>query len=249
MTKINIFPVVNYPNELSPIMITDYNDSAFNRYKDYAYRIGNKLYLFGKIIEKLELTKGKVIFQIENEDERRNFSLLLRRLILYGIAENIDKSMFSIPNNIKNTSRLIIQKIKPSIETEYVLVYERLEFQSIHWQEVNFGIVVNYRTINEWHPTFKDEVGDSPCSYQNIRKYLPEKSANELLLIKIPELRLERYQRKWRGDALKQKFMKIRTLFKEALKWERTKNTKEIILPTGQSIEISDEFIDIIPLG
>jgi hypothetical protein len=249
MTKINIFPVINYPNELYPIVITNYNDSIFNKYKDYAYRIGNKLYLFGEIIEKLRLAKGKVIFQTENEDERKVFSLLLRRLTLYGIVENINKSMFFIPNNVKNTSRLIIQKIKPSIETEHVLVYERLELQSIHWQEVNFGIIVNYRTINEWHPIFKDKVGDNPCSYQNIRKYVPEESANELLFIKIPELRSERYQRKWRGDALKQKFMKIRTLFKEALKWEETKNIEEIILPTGQSVKISDEFINVILLG
>jgi len=246
MAKVNILPLVDYPQKLAPIIVADYTEFPFENLKEFAYRIGNNLYIFGRQIKNYNPSNYKEISFATNQ---AIFSLLLRRLILYSIAETIEQHYFCIPNNVKNTSKLIIQRKEPSLEINSVQVYERLELQTIHWQDKNFGIIINYKSVNEWAPTFRQKVGNKPCSYQNIRKYLPLMEASELLRDKIPALRRERAYRAWRGDALKQKFERTLQLFKKSINWPEGENIVDIRLPTEQTVKISDEFVDIIPLG
>lgn len=246
--RVNILPVVEYPEEIFPLVEIDYSKELYENFKEYAYRLGNKIYIFGKGIRNFNPSQFSKL-NGRNEEEKRAFSLLLRRLILYSIAETIEISNFLIVGNTKNTSKLMIQKKNPSLEVDRVRIYERLELQTIHWQDKNFGVIVNYKTVNEWTPEFKQQIGEEPCSYHNIRKRLSPQDANQLLKIQIPKLRRERERGRWRGDALKQKFEKTMELFKESVKWGSGIRIKEFELPTNGKIKISDEFVEVVPLG
>ncbi len=201
--------------------------------------MGNKLYVY---------TEGKNTQEVLTI-ETYEFPLVLQHLILKALQKACNKENYYIEEKAK---RLTIIRNEPSIKTDYVNVFEGIEIQSIHWQDINFGIVVDYLTKNNFTEKFaKEKVGLSSSlpfpSYHNFYKYLGEEEAKNIMT-KIADLRRERAWGRMRSDALKQKILKIKELLKDCLDWKDAQE-KELPLPTGTAIAVSTKNIEVILLS
>jgi len=244
VTQLNILRILDdYPKTIGPIAEVKYEANTYQKFRESAYRISDTLYVYGDPARNLSPTVQRTI---QRQSEEKTYSLLLRHLILCGISNATQRDEFDCD---RERSRLVIRAREPSIRTDHVSVYETLELQTLHWQDVNFGVVIDYRTRNRWSPQFEAKAMNAPCSYQNIRSLLPQDSANELLLDRLPELRGERYKGRWRSDALKQRFNNIDRLLRTCMGWNESERVKTIDLPTGQQIRLSKEFSEVIMLG
>lgn len=246
MTKVNVLPISSYPKELKPIVQVEYEHNLYKKYKNNCYRLGNTLYIFGNRVNQFDQSKITSI-KSSNTKEAATFSSLLRRLVLNSLAATVDSNKFEITNRFIG-SRVFVRKKEPSIKTDKVNVYEQLVLQSIHWKDTNYGIIATYKTRNQWSSDFREEINENdPPSYKNIWKYLSRDEAKSLIRKKIPKLRKEKESGKWRGDALKQRFEKVKKLISYSLDWHEGKKCVE--LPTQGSFKLAPEFIDVVPLG
>jgi len=237
---LNIFPIVRYPEEIEAIIL-EYSDDNYKKYKDFCYRIGDKLYTYGDKLDdgqKISLTKGTM-----------EFSLILRHLILKGVKDSFNNKKYRIEDRKK---RLAIIREEPSIKTRYVEIFEKIEIQTIHWQDLNFGIVVDYLTQNNFTERFKTEKLNendplpSP-SYSNFYNYLDYDEARNIM-DKIGELKGEKVGGRMRSDALKERMSKIKEFLMDCLDW-RGEEEKMFSLPSGESIIVSKKNVEILLLS
>lgn len=235
---LNVFPITKYPKKIA-LEILGYSEDNYQKYSGFCYRIGNNLYVY----RNSENTQKVLTTDVAE------FSLVLQHLILKAFQNSYNKKNYRIEEKAK---RLTIIRNKPSIETDYVDVFEGIEIQTLHWQDINFGIVVDYLTKNNFTEKFAEEkVGFSSSlpfpSYYNFYKYLGEKEAKNIMT-KIADLRRERALGRARSDALNQRMLKIKELLKDCLDWEDTQE-KELPLPTGTAIAVSTKNIEVILLS
>lgn len=237
---LNVFPVVKYPEEIEVVSL-EYSDENYEKYKNFCYRIGDKLYIYGNGLngsKKISLVQGN-----------REFSLLLRHLILEAIKETYNKEKYRIEDKRK---RLTIIRKEPSIRTDYVEVFEGIEIQTIHWQDLNFGLIVDYLTRNSFTEKFKTEKLSENASlpapsYSNFYKYLGYKEAKDIMT-KIGNLRGEKVKGRMRSDALEQRMTKIKEFLMDCLDWEEGPQ-KKLSLPTGEGIVVSNKNVKVILLS
>lgn len=235
---LNVFPITKYPKEIA-LEILEYSEDNYQRYSGFCCRMGNKLYLYR------EGRNTQEVLTIET----REFPLVLQHLILKAFQNSHNNKNYHIEENAK---RLTIIRTEPSIKTDYVDVFEGIEIQTLHWQDINFGIVVDYLTKNKFTEKFaKEKVGLSSSlpfpSYSNFYKYLGEEEAKNIMT-KIADLRKERAWGKMRSDALNQRMLKIKELLKDCLDWGDAQE-KELPLPTGTTITVSIKNIEVILLS
>jgi|YelNatPaOPRAMG01_1025707.scaffolds.fasta_scaffold24836_2 hypothetical protein len=237
---LNVFPIVKYPEQILLVSLP-YTDDNYEQYKGSCYRIGNVLYIYGR-----RLDHGKAVVLSKGEKE---FSLILRHLLLKAISNNIDKHKYSVVDETKQ-KRLILIRAQPSLKFDELYVYEGIELGTLHWkhrEHINFGLIVDYFTKNQWDERFiksrfKSISKPPPASYANIRKYLGSKSYE--IFQKIYELRGEKKKGCWRQDALNQRMLKIEELLKECLNW-RDSIEKQLPLPTGEEIILSSKKVNV----
>jgi len=237
---VNAFPIVKYPDGIQTLA-TSYSESAYKQYKNFSYRIGNNLYIYDSEVrtgEKVMLTKSSM-----------EFSLLFQHLVLRAIKDACSEEKYKIEEWGR---RLTIIRKKPIIKTDYVEIFEGIEIQTIHWQDINFAIVVDYLTRNNFTERFKTEKLSENASlpapsYSNFYKYLGYKEAKNIMN-KIGELREEKVKGRMRFDALKRRMSKIKEFLMDCLDW-REEVEKEISLPTGESIRISNKNVEVVLLS
>lgn len=233
---LNVFPITRYPKEIA-LKILEYSEDNYQKYNGFCYRVGNNLYVYGDS----ENTQ-KVL-----TTDAAEFSLVLQHLILKAFQNSYNKENYRIEEKAK---RLTIIRNKPSIKTDYVDVFEGIEIQTLHWQDINFGIVVDYFTRNSFTEKFVKEklrIAVLPYpSYSNFYKYLGEVEAKNIMN-KISDLRKERADGRTRFDALKQKMLKIKELLRDCLDWDEGEE-KEFSFPTSNTITISIKNVEVVLL-
>jgi hypothetical protein len=234
---LNVFPIVKYPERMLLVSLP-YTDDNYEQYKGSCYRIGNVLYIYGR-----RLDHGKTVVLSKGEKE---FSLILRHLLLKAISNNIDKHKCSVVDETKQKGLSII-RAQPSLEFDELYVYEGIELGTLHWKHINFGLIVDYFTKNQWDERFikrrfKSISKPPPASYANIRKYLGSKSYE--IFKKIYELRREMEKGSWRQDALNQRMLKIEEILKECLNCQDS-TEKQLPLPTSGMITLSIKKVNV----
>ena len=238
---INVFPIIKVPNEIQMLRVF-YSESIYKQYKNSSYRIGNNLYIYNAKAKKGE----KIIFK----KGLKEFSLIFQHLVLKSLKNNIcSKDKYEIKEWGR---RLSIIRKEPSIKTDYVEISEGIAIQTIHWQDVNFAIIVDYLTRNNFTEKFKTEKLDKNTSlpapsYSNFYKYLSYDEAKDIM-IKIGELRGEKVRGRMRSDALEQRMFKIKEYLMDFLNW-REGEVYSLPLPTGEKIAISSKNVEIILLS
>lgn len=237
---LNIFPIMKYPEEIEVVSL-EYSDDNYEKYEDFCYRIGDKLYVYGNELDegqKVSLTKGVM-----------EFSLVLQHLILEAVKNSHNDEKYRIEDRRK---RLTIIRKKPSIKTDYVEIFEGIEIQTIHWQDINFALIVDYLTRNNFTERFKTEKLSENASlpapsYSNFYKYLGNKEANDIMS-KIGDLRGEKVKGRMRSDALEQRMSKIREFLMDCLDWSKGAE-KELPLSTEKSIVVSSKNVEVVLLS
>lgn len=235
---LNVFPIARYPNEIE-VGILEYSDDNYQKYGGSCYRIGDNLYVYGDRENKIQKVLTK---------ETGGFSLVLQHLILKAFQNSYNKENYRTEEGRK---RLTIIRREPNIKTEYVEIFEGIEIQTLHWQDINFGIVVDYLTKNSFTEKFTTEklkASSLPFpSYSNFYKYLGQEEAKNIMT-KIADLRRERALGRMRSDALEQRMLKIKELLRDCLDWKDAQE-KELPLPTGNTITVSIKNTEVILLS
>lgn len=237
---VNAFPIIKYPDGIRILRIP-YSEDTYEQYKDSSYRIASNLYIFdseARIGEKVILTKSSM-----------EFSLVFQHLVLMAIKDACNKEKYKIEERGR---RLTIIHEEPSIKTDHVEIFEGIEIQTIHWQDINFAIIVDYLTRNNFTERFKNEKlnkNDSlPApSYSNFYKYLRYSEAKDIMT-KIGDLRGEKVRGRMRSDALKQRMSEIKEFLMNCLDW-RQGVEKELFLSTGESIVVLNKNVKVVLLS
>jgi len=232
---------VKYPEEIK-VGLLEYSSDNYNKYVEVCYRIGNNLYVYREETNKVKeilLQKGTV-----------EFSLILQHLILKAFKNSYNEKGYRIEDT---TKRLNIIRKEPSIKTEYVEVFEKVEIQTLHWQDVNFGVIVDYSTRNNFTERFASEKLNRNAflphpSYSNFYKYLGYEEAKNIMA-KIADLRGEKAFGKMRSDALNQRMLKIKEFLKDCLGWNEANQEKELSIPTGKTIIVSTKNVEVVLLS
>jgi|YelNatPaOPRAMG01_1025707.scaffolds.fasta_scaffold27135_2 hypothetical protein len=237
---INAFPIVKYPDKIQILRVA-YSEDTYKICKNFSYRIGSSLYIYDSkagIEEKFILTKNST-----------EFSLLFQHLVLRSIKDACSEKKYKTGEWDR---RLTIIRNEPSTKTDYVEIYEGIEIQTIHWQDISFAIVVDYLTRNDFTEKFRAEKlsgNDSlPVpSYSNFYKYLGSEEAKNIMT-KIGDLRGEKIKGRMRSDALKQRMSKIKEFLMDCLDWKE-ETEKELLLPIRESILVSSKNVEVVLLS
>ena len=237
---INAFPVVKYPDEIQTLMVS-YSENTYEQYKNSSYRIVSNLYIYdskARTGEKVILTKSSM-----------EFSLFFQHLVLRAIKDACSEDKYKIEEWGR---RLTIISKDPSIKTNHIEIFEGIEIQTIHWQDINFAIVVDYLTRNNYTDRFKIEklsenISLPAPSYSNFYKYLGYEEAKDIMT-KIGDLRGEKVKGRMRSDALVQRMSKIKEFLMDCLNWKEGAE-KELFLPTGKSIVLTSKNVEVVLLS